>query len=361
MDMKTVFGFLAVMTAFVGGIAIWLMNDHGNKSQPALSASLAAKGRMPSLENATAWLNTEPLSASTLRGKVVLVDFWTYSCINWRRQLPYVRAWADKYKDKGLVVVGVHTPEFPFEKNIENVRWSAKEMDIVYPIALDSEYAIWEDFANHYWPALYFVDAGGNIRHEHFGEGDYERSEKVIQQLLREAGRTDIDDSLVSVEPQGAEADAAWGDLHSPETYAGYDRTTNFASAGGYQPGKIRQYEFPSRLELFEWALSGEWTFAAQSVTSSGPTAGARIAFHARDIHMVMGPSTTGTPVRFRVLIDGKPPGNSHGADVDEHGNGTIVEQKMYQLIRQPKPITGHVFEIQFLDAGAEVFVFTFG
>ena len=359
--MKAVIVSLTLLVASVAGIAIWLMKDTNENFLLDAPSSLPVKGRMPSLENATAWLNSEPLTASTLRGKVVLVEFWTYSCINWRRQLPYVRAWADKYRDKGLVVVGIHTPEFPFEKNLDNIRWAISDMKVNYPVAVDNDYAVWDDFANNYWPALYFVDAAGNIRHHRFGEGDYDRSERVIQQLLKELGHDDVDAGLVNLDPVGAEADADWSDLHSPETYLGSARTTNFASSSGGGSNDLQSYQFPSKLELFEWALSGEWKLGHEATTLTSAPGAVRIRFHARDVHLVMGPAVAGTPIRFRVLINGKPPGNSHGVDIDEQGKGTIVEPRMYQLIRQSKPITGHEFEIEFLDPGVEIFSFTFG
>src|SRR5215207_3270592 len=324
-------------------------------------APLPVEGELPSLGGATGWLNSQPLSATSLRGKVVLVQFWTYTCINWLRTLPYVRAWAEKYKGHGLVVVGVHTPEFPFERDVDNIRRALKEMRVVYPVALDSDYAIWRAFENRYWPALYFVDAQGRIRHHHFGEGEYEQSERVIQQLLAEAGAGGGGHELVSVDASGVEAAADWGSLKSPENYVGYERTENFASPGGAVPDKGRAYTAPAQLGLNQWALSGDWTVGKQAVVLN--KAGGRIAyrFHARDLHLVMGPAARGTSVRFRVLIDGQPAGAAHGVDVDERGNGTVTDQRLYQLIRQPKPITDRSFEIEFLDAGAEAFAFTFG
>jgi thiol-disulfide isomerase/thioredoxin len=322
---------------------------------------LPVEGAFPSLSGATGWLNSQTLSAESLRGKVVLVDFWTYTCINWLRTLPYVRAWADKYKDRGLVVIGVHTPEFEFEKNADNVRRAAKDMGVTYPIALDSDYAIWRAFRNHSWPAIYAVDAQGRIRHHHFGEGEYERAEMIIQQLLAEAGSGDPGHELVSVDARGAEAAADWGSLRSPENYVGADRTENFASPGGAVPGGRRVFAAPAQLRLNHWALSGDWTVNRQAVALNKP--GGRIAyrFHARDLHLVMGPAARAAPVRFRVLIDGKPPGAAHGIDVDAQGNGTVGEQRLYQLIRQQQPIDDRRFEIEFLDPGVEAFAFTFG
>jgi thiol-disulfide isomerase/thioredoxin len=314
-----------------------------------------------SLRNATAWLNSDPLTASGLRGKVVLVEFWTYSCINWRRQLPYVRAWAEKYKDQGLVVIGVHAPEFSFEKHVDNVRQAAKEMRIDYPIALDNDHAIWRDFNNEYWPALYFVDAQGRIRHHQFGEGEYEQSERIIQQLLAEAGGSGFSHELVSLDPQGAEVGADWNDLRSAENYVGYERTENFASPGGARPDKPLSYTVPARLKLNHWALEGDWTMQREGIALNKPNGHIVYSFHGRDLHLVMGPAMPGMPVRFRVLIDGQPPGAAHGVDVDDQGNGTVTEPRMYQLIRQPMSIVDRQFEIEFLDSGVEAFSFTFG
>jgi thiol-disulfide isomerase/thioredoxin len=325
------------------------------------AVSLPIEGELPSLDGATAWLNSSPLTPAGLRGKVVLVDIWTYTCINWLRSLPYVRAWAEKYKDQGLVVIGVHTPEFGFEHNLDNVRRAAKEMRVDYPIAVDNDYAIWRAFNNQYWPALYFVDAEGRIRHHKFGEGDYERSERIIQQLLAEAGRGGTGQELVSVDGRGAEAAADWGSLKTPENYLGYDRTENFASPGGAVLEQRRAYAAPARLKLNHWALSGDWTIGKQATTLNKGGGRVLYRFHARDVHLVMGPGAQGASVRFRVLIDGKPPGAAHGADMDDEGYGTATEQRLYQLIRQPEPIADRQFEIEFLDSGVEVFAFTFG
>ncbi len=311
------------------------------------------------LDRTTTWLNSPPLTDATLQGKVVLVEFWTYSCINWRRQLPFVRAWAEKYKDRGLVVVGVHSPEFSFEKNINNIRWAAKDMRVAYPIAVDNDHAVWRGFNNEYWPALYFTDAKGKIRHSQFGEGEYDKSEKVIQTLLAEAGNSTRDSGSVSVDASGAEAAADWNHLQSGENYLGYARTENFASSA--TPDKPRVYSSPKHLGLNYWALSGDWTMGREAIRLNQP--GGRIAcrFHARDLHLVMGPAAAGTPTRFQVLIDGRPPGSAHGVDVDDQGNGTVIKPRMYQLIRQPPPIVDRQLEIQFLDSGVEAFSFTFG
>jgi thiol-disulfide isomerase/thioredoxin len=324
-------------------------------------ARLPVEGQFPSLGGATAWLNSPPLTPEGLRGKVVLVDIWTYTCINWLRTLPYVRAWAAKYKDQGFVVIGVHSPEFPFEKDLENVRRSAKAMRVDYPIAVDSDHAVWRAFNNEYWPALYLIDAKGKIRYHQFGEGEYERTEKVIQQLLAEAATGNAAGGLASVDPRGLEVAADWRDLKSPENYVGYERTENFASPGGAPSGGRRVYAAPAALRLNQWALFGDWTVESGAVALNKAPGRIAYRFHARDLHLVMGPPSRGTPVRFRVLIDGKPPGAAHGVDVDADGNGTAVDQRLYQLIRQPGPIADRDFEVQFLDPGVEAFAFTFG
>ena len=318
------------------------------------SDELAAIGR------ATEWLNSSRLTAASLAGKVVLVDFWTYTCINWLRTLPYVRAWAHKYK-QGLVVVGVHTPEFRFERDLANVRRAVQQMKIEYPVVIDSDYAIWRAFRNQYWPALYFLDAHGKIRERHFGEGKYDWSESVIQRLLTEAGASAAGDGAVSVQGSGVEAPADWASLKSPENYLGYDRTQNFASRGGADPDRRRAYTVPTRLAPNHWALAGEWTMGQVAAVLASPNGRIVNRFHARDLHLVMGPQRPGNPVRFRVTIDGQPPGPARGLDVDPGGNGSVVEQRLYQLIRQPKPIVDRQFEIEFLDAGVEAYAFTFG
>jgi thiol-disulfide isomerase/thioredoxin len=325
------------------------------------SRPIPIEGDLPSLGGATGWLNSRPLTAAGLRGKVVLVEFWTYTCINWLRTLPYVRAWAEKYKDQGLVVIGVHAPEFAFEKNVDNVRRAAKTLRVDYPIAIDSDHAIWRAFKNEYWPALYFVDAQGRIRHHQFGEGEYEQSEMIIQRLLAEAGIGGIGDELVSVDARGAEAAADWGSLKSPENYLGHERTENFASPGGPVLEKRRVYAAPAQLGLNHWALSGDWTLQKDAIVLNKTNGRIAYRFHARDLHLVMGPAARGTSVRFRVLIDGQPPSAAHGIDVDDQGNGVVTEQRLYQLIRQPKPIADRQFEIEFLDSGVDAYVFTFG
>jgi len=361
--MKATRLLLAVILASAIGAPIEALAEDKKVVQQVRSADvqLPIEGNLPSLGSATEWLNSQPLTATGLRGKVVLIDFWTYTCINWLRSLPYVRAWAEKYKDQGLVVIGVHAPEFAFEKNVDNVRLAAKAMRVDYPIAIDNDYAIWRAFKNEYWPALYFVDAQGRIRHHHFGEGEYEQSEMIIQRLLAEAGVGGIRRELVSVDTRGAEAAADWDSLKSPENYVGQERTQNFASPGGAVLGKRRVYSVPARLRLNHWALSGDWTMEKQAAVLNKPNGRIAYRFHARDLHLVMGPAPRGTSVRFRVLIDGRPPGAAHGIDVDDQGNGTVTEQRLYQLIRQPKPIADRQFEIEFLDPGVEAFAFTFG
>ena len=327
----------------------------------AAMAPLTVEGRLPFLGGATGWLNSQPLTAADLRGKVVLVDFWTYTCINWLRSLPYVRGWAEKYKDQGLVVIGVHAPEFRFEKDVDNVRRAAKDTKIDFPIAIDNDYAIWRAFDNHYWPALYVIDAQGRIRHHQFGEGGYESSERIIQQLLGEAGFSGIGDQLAAVDARGVEAEADWAHLKSPENYLGHERTENFVSPGGAVVDKGRVYAAPARVKLNDWALSGDWTAKKDAVVLNKANGRIAYRFHARDLHLVMGPAVRGASVRFRVLIDGQPPGAAHGIDVDDQGNDTVAEQRLYQLIRQPNPIADRQFEIEFLDPGVEAFAFTFG
>ena len=325
------------------------------------AAVLPSEGRLPGFDGATGWLNSSVLSPADLRGKVVLVDFWTYTCINWLRTLGYVRAWAEKYENHGLVTVGVHTPEFPFERGVDNVREAAKDMAVEYPIALDSEYAIWDAFSNRYWPAVYIADTQGQIRHHQFGEGGYEECERIVQRLLREAGSEGIPDDLVSIAPDGLEAQADWANLKTPETYLGYEQAQNFASPGGAKRDERRAYVAPDALKLNQWALSGDWT--VESRASVLNEAGGRIAFrfHARDVHLVMSAGVRSTSVPFRVLVDGEPPGDTHGLDLDEQGRGTLSQPRLYQLIRERGSITDRTFEITFLASGVEAYAFTFG
>jgi thiol-disulfide isomerase/thioredoxin len=352
--------FLAAAAMTMAGAQLGLIGLA--KERPAFPADrLPIEGKLPSLTGASAWFNSQPLTAGGLRGKVVLVDFWTYTCINWRRTLPYVRAWATKYKDHGLVVIGVHSPEFVFERKIDNVRWAVKDMKIDYPIAVDSDHAVWNAFENEYWPALYFVDVQGRIRHHQFGEGENQESESILQQLLVDAGAAGFGRELVSVNPSGAEVAADWVDLKSGENYVGYERTENFASPGGERSNKSRLYAAPARLGLNHWAITGDWTVQKQSIVLNQANGRIAYCFHARDLHLVMGPATRGSQVQFRVFIDGQPAGAAYGVDVDDQGCGTVKEQRMYQLIRQPGPIVDRKFEIEFTDAGVEAFSFTFG
>jgi cytochrome c biogenesis protein CcdA/thiol-disulfide isomerase/thioredoxin len=322
--------------------------------------ALPVEGPAPSLDGAVEWINSAPLSMAALKGKVVLVDFWTYSCINCIRAIPYVRAWADKYRDKGLVVIGVHAPEFAFEKNVANVKAAVAKLKIDYPVAIDNNYAIWRAFDNQYWPAHYFIDAQGRIRHHHFGEGDYAGSERVIQQLLAEAGASDVPGQVVSVQASGAQAAPDMRDDQSPETYVGYGRAEHFASAGGATPDVSRVYALGA-LRLNEWGLAGDWTVGSENATLNQKDGAIAYKFHARDLHLVLGPGAEGKPVRFRITIDGLPPGDSHGADVDAQGDGEVTSERLYQLVRQSGAIGDHVFSIQFLDPGVRAYAFTFG
>jgi cytochrome c biogenesis protein CcdA/thiol-disulfide isomerase/thioredoxin len=332
------------------------------KGKPDAAASnLPIEDEFPSLDGATQWLNSPPLTSEGLRGKVVLIDFWTYSCINCLRALPYVKAWADKYRDQGLVVIGVHAPEFAFEKNVDNVKRAVAQLQLDYPVAIDNDYKIWRAFENQFWPAHYFIDAKGNIRHHHFGEGNYDESERVIQELLKEAGKEVAPAAgLVQVKASGAEAASEAASVLSPETYLGYNRAENFISPSGPDKDRAANYA-PGAPRLNEWGLSGDWTIRAEDAALDKPGGAIVYKFHARDLHLVLGPADGGEKVRFRVTIDGAPPGNSHGDDTDADGNGVVTGQRLYQLIRQGNPITDHLFQIEFLDAGVEAYSFTFG
>jgi cytochrome c biogenesis protein CcdA/thiol-disulfide isomerase/thioredoxin len=332
-----------------------------NKSAGRGSDTLPIEGQLPSLSGATAWLNSPPLTAEGLRGKVVLIDFWTYSCINCLRSIPYIRAWAEKYKDQGLVVIGVHAPEFAFEKNIDNVRRATGDLKVDYPVAIDNDYAIWRAFNNQYWPAHYFIDAEGRIRYHHFGEGEYDHSEQVIQQLLAETGKSDVAGGLVTVSASGVQAPTDLGTVTSPETYVGYERSENFASPGGVVHDASHAYSTPSSLQRNQWALGGDWKVEGERAVLDGPSGRIVYRFHARDLHLVLGPGQDGKPVRFRVSIDGAPPGADHGSDTDSQGDGIVSEERLYQLIRQGESGKDRTFEIEFLDPGAEAFAFTFG
>ncbi|HEX6758997.1 MAG TPA: redoxin domain-containing protein [Propionibacteriaceae bacterium] len=309
---------------------------------------------MPSLGGATEWLNSEPLAPAELRGRVVLVDFWTLTCINWLRAEPYVRAWSQAYRNDGLVVIGIHTPEFSFEHEIDRVRQATKERGIDYPVAVDNDYEIWSAFDNHYWPALYFIDADGIIRDHHFGEGRYEQSELIIQRLLG------IERGLVSVEGHGVEAEADWYHLRTPETYLGYARSEHFTSPDGAAFDEYRAYELPEHLQVHHWALAGEWTIERENVVLDRAGGSIAYRFHARDAHLVLSPGTQ-EPIPFRVLLDGVAPGPSRGVDIDEGGNGLLRDGRLYQLVRQPDAVRERTLEITFLRPGAEAYVFTFG
>jgi cytochrome c biogenesis protein CcdA/thiol-disulfide isomerase/thioredoxin len=323
-------------------------------------SDLPVEGTMPELAGATAWLNSPPLTRASLKGKVVLVDFWTYSCINCLRSLPYIRAWAAKYKDHGLVVIGVHAPEFAFEKDLGNVQRAVKDLNVTYPVALDSNLAIWQAFNNQYWPAHYFVDAQGRIRAHHFGEGDYAQSETILQKLLKEAGNAGVPGGTVDPNAGGALAAADLDDVQSPETYVGYDRGQNFAS-DHVATDKPADYKMPAALNLNQWGLAGNWTIGKQATVLNKAPGEVSFRFHARDLHFVLGPADGKTPVRFRVTLDGHAPGAMHGMDTDAAGEGTVTSERLYQLIRQSGPIADHTFTIEFLDPGVQAYSFTFG
>ena len=335
-------------------------------AKPAMMANGAVaappvEGVMPSLDGAVAWLNSPPLTAEALRGKVVLIDFWTYSCVNCLRTLPYVRAWYDKYKDQGLVVIGVHAPEFAFEKDIDNVRRAVKDLKVDYPVAIDNDYAIWRAFDNRYWPAHYFIDAEGRVRHHQFGEGEYAESEAILQELLAEAGAKHVAGGVVQPDAGGVALAAAAVSAQSPETYVGYDRAENFASPGGAVHGSEHEYSIPSQLAANEWGLGGTWTVADEKAKLARPGGRVAFRFHARDLNLVLGPGADGKPVRYKVTIDGKPPGDDRGVDADSDGNGEVTSQRLYQLLRVKGEISDRTFEIEFLDPGVEAFAFTFG
>jgi cytochrome c biogenesis protein CcdA/thiol-disulfide isomerase/thioredoxin len=351
---------LASTAPFEQGLVDKLRPAVAQQPAAAPAANLPVEGRLPSLSGAVAWLNSPPLTPRVLKGKVVVVDFWTYSCINCLRALPYVRAWAEKYRDEGLVVIGVHTPEFAFEKNIDNVKKAVADLQIRFPVAIDNDYAIWQAFSNNYWPADYFFDAQGRRRDHAFGEGDYAASEHVIQQLLAEAGRTKVSGGVVAVHATGAQAASDESDMQSPETYIGYGRAENFASPGGAVKDASHLYA-AGKPQLNEWGLSGDWTVGEEHAVLDKKDGGITYRFHARDLHLVLGAGRDGSPIRYRVTIDGMAPGDSHGTDVDADGQGVVTGQRLYQLIRQRGAVTDHTFEIRFLDPGVEAYAFTFG
>ena len=322
---------------------------------------LADEGPMPELSGAVGWLNSPPLTTKSLRGKVVVIDFWTYSCINCLRALPYVEGWAAKYKDAGLVVIGVHTPEFAFEKERSNVEKAVRDLKITYPVAIDSDYKIWEAFNNQYWPAHYFIDGKGRIRAHHFGEGNYAESERVIQELLKENGATSLAEGVLNVTGIGAEAASDSKNVGSPETYVGYKRAGNFASAGPIARDSRKTYSPQPRLSLNQWALGGSWKVGDESAVLESVPGKIVFRFHARDLHLVLGPTKNGKPIRFTVKLDGTAPGDDHGADTDAAGAGTVQGNRLYQLIRQKGAVEDRTFEIDFLDPGVQAFAFTFG
>ena len=340
-------------------------------NQPAMSGdnAMMAAGGAPAgnkpptadLSGATAWINSPPLTLTSLQGKVVVIDFWTYSCINCLRTLPYIKAWNEKYKDSGLVIIGVHTPEFPFEKDESNVRKAVRDLGVTYPVAMDNDYRIWRNFNNQYWPADYFIDATGKVRFHHYGEGGYEESENWIRSLLEEANHKPLPGSPTQIAASGAEAAADSGDVQSQETYIGYHRAENFASPGGFNQNEPQVYEAPANFKLNEWALVGKWQDERQIATSLAPSSAIVYRFHARDLHLVLGPSTAGKPIRFRVTIDGKAPGADHGMDTDADGYGTVKEDRLYQLIRQRGAVQDRTFRIEFLVPGVQAYSFTFG
>lgn len=323
-------------------------------------SNLPDEGTAPPLDGAVEWLNSAPLTMEQLRGKVILIDFWTYSCINCIRTIPYVRAWAEKYKDQGLVVIGVHTPEFAFEKKIDNIKKAISSFKINYPVTVDNDYKIWRAYSNNYWPAHYLIDGNGQIRYHHFGEGNYRKTEQAIQDLLHEAGSRTSLDTTVNPDAKGAEASPDLQHIRSPETYLGYERTSGFASSIPIVEDKPNSYSF-RKLALNQWGLSGTWNVGAEQAVLTSPNGMVAFRFRARDLHLVMGPSATSEPIRFQVSIDGKAPGADHGSDTDSQGNGTVTTTKLYQLVRQSNDIEEHEFEIRFLSPGVAAYAFTFG
>ena len=343
------------------GDGAMMMKVVGAHPQPARASSgLPDEGPAPSFAGAVDWLNSSPLTLEALKGKVVLVDFWTYSCINCLRTLPYIRGWADKYRDRGLVVIGVHAPEFAFEHDIANVKRAVADLHIDYPVAIDNNFAIWRAYQNQYWPAHYFIDAKGHIRHTHFGEGDYAGSEKVIQELLAEAGASMAPAHPIKAEASGVEAAPDLAEVRSPETYIGYERAEHFASPGGAVEDRAHVYT-SGDLSLNQWGLAGDWTIGEERADLNRAGGAIAFRFHARDLHLVLGPGADGKPVRFKVTIDGVAPGADHGADIDAQGDGRVSEEKLYQLVRQSGAVRDRLFEIEFLDPGARAYAFTFG
>jgi thiol-disulfide isomerase/thioredoxin len=344
-DIMTKLLYLISATAIICGVSL-------------VASGAGDEGAMPDLNGATAWLNSSPLSSKELRGKVVLVNFWTYSCINSLRELPYMKAWAAKYKDAGLVVIGVHAPEFGFEKDPANVKEAVSSLKVSYPVPIDCNH--WRAFDNEYWPADYFIDARGRVRYHHFGEGEYVESERIIQTLLKENGATGLDGSVIRITANGAEAPPS-DNVRSPETYVGFARAENFASPEPVARNSRRIYSAPARLALNQWGLGGSWKIGAESGVLESAPGSIVFRFHSRDLHMVLGPGNGGAPVRFRISLNGGPPGGDHGSDSNADGTGEVQQPRMYQLVRQKGPIKDVTFEIEFLDPGIEVFSFTFG
>jgi thiol-disulfide isomerase/thioredoxin len=354
---KTMTLLIALMVGGICGLAI--VRHIEVEAQD--TQSIVGSSPLNSLSEADGWINSKPLSAKELKGKVVLVDFWDYSCINCIRAIPYIRAWADKYRNSGLVVIGVHTPEFDVEKQMPNVETAVKKFGITYPVALDSDNKIWNAFHNQYWPAHYFIDARGKVRHEHFGEGEYDQSERWIQELLKETNSKPMPATVGTVHGQGAEAAPDVNDVRSQETYIGYARADNFASPGGIKRDTQHSYTEPAHLQLNQWGLSGQWLDRRQAAVLEAAGGKIIFRFHARDLHLVLGPGTEGRSIRYRVTIDGQAPGPNHGVDADAQGNGVVTDDRLYQLIRQKGPVTDHTFVIEFLDPGVQAFSFTFG
>jgi len=350
-----------VLTVLALLAACWVLIAGQATAKAQDPPSIVGTSPLYSLADATAWINSPPLTAKELKGKVVLIDFWTYSCINCLRAVPYIEAWAEKYKDSGLVVIGVHSPEFDFEKELPNVQKAVRKFKITYPVALDSDHAIWDAFHNEFWPAHYFIDATGKVRFEHFGEGNYDQSERWIQQLLDERNGKPMPAVDVSVQAQGIEAAADTSDVQSPETYIGYARAEHFASPGGIKHDGEKTYTAPAQPRLNEWGLAGQWVDREQLAVLKSTGGKIVFHFHARDLHLVLGPTADGKPVRFRVTIDGHAPGDNHGVDTDAEGNGVVTDHRLYQLVRQKGAVTDHVFTIEFEDPGVQAFSFTFG
>jgi thiol-disulfide isomerase/thioredoxin len=361
--MRVIFRPRKAKLILLAAAAVLLWSAAANRTVAAAQDAPSIVGSSPlhGLSGATQWINSKPLTAKDLKGKVIVVDFWTYSCINCLRAVPYIRAWADKYKDSGLVVIGVHTPEFGFEKELPNVQKAIQKFGITYPVALDSNRAIWDAFHNQYWPAHYFIDANGKVRYEHFGEGEYDKSEGWIQELLKERAGKPVAGGTVNVHAQGVEAAADMKQVRSPETYIGYARAQRFASPNGINQDTEQLYAAPEHPALNEWGLAGKWVDRDQAAQLK--SAGGKIIFrfHARDLHLVLGPASDKKPVHFRVTIDGQAPGENHGVDTDAQGNGVVTDQRLYQLVRQKGAIADHTFAIEFQDTGVQAFAFTFG